>query len=327
MRMEGIRDKPFAGPAVWKRTDRQLVAGLHCQFLSDDRDFDSQSQPTHITSTGDQDPSSNDLRIATTLGELVDHVRSELLTGRGFALLHGFRPEALDLEALKRRYWDLGSQLGPLVPQNADGDLVRCVTDLAEPIRNGDRGRAMGHRGNARMNPHTDSADIAALLCVRPAKSGGASAVSSAAALYNEILARRPEYLKPLYRGFHFDLTGKVGTGPDFTEQRIPVFSHRNDKLSCVFNKDRIALGMKKAGQPLDDLELAAIEYLDALAKSDEFTFRILLKAGDVLFLNSRCTLHARDEYDDWPDAGRKRLLLRLWMNLLVPWDSVEFAE
>jgi len=151
--------------------------------------------------------------------------------------------------------------------------------------------------------------------------------VSSAEALYNEILARRPEYLEPLYRGFHFDLTGKAGTGPAFTEQRIPVFSHRNGKLSCVFNKDRIALGMKKADRQLDDLELAAVVYLDALAKSDEFTIRILLKAGDVLFLNNKCTLHARDEYDDWPEVSRKRLLLRLWMNLLVPWDSVEPAK
>jgi hypothetical protein len=328
MRMEAIRDMPFAGPAVWRRGDAHRVSEVTGHFSGDDLISNERSHLPRSVWTGDQVlPAGVGPHLLTTLGEIVDHVRSELLNGPGFALLRGFGTDALDLEEVEKRYFELGSQLGPLVPQNDDGDLLRNVTDLGEPSGDHDAHRALGHRGRAPMNPHTDSADIAALLCVRPARSGGASAVCSAAALYNAILARRPEFLKPLCRGFHFDLTGKAGTGLGFTEWRIPVFSHRNGKLSCVFNKERIALGMKKANQPLDGLELASIEYLDALAKSDEFTIRILLKAGDVLFLNNRCTLHARDEYDDWPQASRKRLLLRLWMNLLVPWDSTEPAE
>lgn len=322
-----MRYKPFAGPAVWKRGDVHPMFGATCYFSGTALTGDGCSPPPQFNVTIGQDPPTGAPRIVTTLGEVVDYVRSELLTGRGLALLHGFGSDDLDLKALKWHYWELGSQLGTLAPQNADGDLLRCVTDLGGLTGDHDADRALGHRGRARMNPHTDSADIVALLCVRPARSGGASAVCSTAALYNEILARRPEYLKPLCRGFHFDLTGKTRTGPSVTERRIPVFSHRNGKLSCVFNKDRIVLGMKKADQPLDDLELASVEYLDALAKSDEFTIRFLMKAGDVLFLNNHCTLHARDEYNDWPEASRKRLLLRLWMNLLVPWGSVEAAE
>jgi hypothetical protein len=322
--MEYIRDKPFAGPAVWKRADLYKVHEATCCFAST-LTSDGRSHAQHIV-TGGQD-SNVSAGILATLDEVVNHVRSELLTGRGYALVHGFDSDVLDLEALKKRYSELGTQLGSLVPQNADGDLLRCVTDLGSTSGEHDASRAHGHRGRSRMNPHTDSADIAALLCVRPAMSGGANSVSSAGALYNEILAQRPEYLEPLCRGFHFDLTGKSGTGRSVTERRIPVFSHRNGKLSCVFNKDRIALGMKKVSQPLDGLALASVEYLDALAKSEEFTIHFLMKAGDVLFLNSKCTLHARDEYDDWPEANRKRLLLRLWMNMLVPWDSVELAE
>lgn len=322
--MERIRDNPFTGPLVWKRNAVHLVPGItRCLSgggLSDER---SSLRPAFIGRL-EQNAPMRTTRILATLGEVAGHVRSELLYGCGFTMVHDIGLEDLDLEVLKRRYCKLGSQLGVLAPQNADGDLLRSVTDLGRLPGNYDSGRARGHRGRARMNPHSDSADIAALLCVRPAKRGGANSVCSAAAIYNEILARRPEYLKPLCRGFHFDLSGKTHNGLGATEQRIPVFSYRNGKLSCVFNKDRIILGMKKAGQPLEDVELASVEYLHALAKSDEFTIRLTMKAGDILFLNNHCTLHGRDEYDDWPEVNRKRLLLRLWMNLPVAWDSLE---
>jgi hypothetical protein len=35
---------------------------------------------------------------------------------------------------------------------------------------------------------------------------------------------------------------------------------------------------------------------------------------GDIQFLHNHTILHARTGYEDWPEAERKRHLLRLWL-------------
>jgi hypothetical protein len=317
--MEGVWERPFAGPSVWKRSDARPVCGIIRFFSGSEQAEDvSAHARRHLAGVCDVNRG-GDCRMLHGACDVVDHVRSELLDGCGFTVLHDVVSAETDIEALERRYCEVCRLLGELAPQNADGDLLRCVTDQGPSRGNQAQYTARGHRGRSRMSPHTDSADFAALFCIRPARSGGANFVCSSAALFNEILARRPEYLGPLLRGFHFDTTGKTKDGPGVTERRVPVFKVSGGQLSCVFNKDRIVLGMRKAGLPLGKEELASVEYLDALAKSEEFTLRFTLQAGDVLFLNSRRTLHARDEYVDWPEGHRKRLLLRLWMNLDTP--------
>ena len=42
---------------------------------------------------------------------------------------------------------------------------------------------------------------------------------------------------------------------------------------------------------------------------------RIPFRRGDVQFLNNWVTLHSRRAYEDWPEAARKRHLLRLWLS------------
>ncbi len=286
-----ITGKLFEGPAVWKRRDLHRFPNPTCRSVD--------GTPT-----------------LSSLAEAIAEVRSELLFGPGFSVLHGFGPDSIHPEFIEQLCCELRQQVGEIVPQNTEGDLLRQVTDLGEANGNQDEHRARGHRGHARMSPHTDSADIVVLLCIRPARHGGANALCSSSAIHNEILVRRPEYLKPLYRGFYLDLTGKTATGPSVTSRRIPVFSRHHSKLSCVFNKERIILGMQEIGEPLDGLELEAVQCVSTLAESDEFSLRFVLKTGDVLFLNSHQTLHARDEYEDWPEADRKRLLLRLWLDL-----------
>jgi hypothetical protein len=39
------------------------------------------------------------------------------------------------------------------------------------------------------------------------------------------------------------------------------------------------------------------------------------LMPGDIQFLHNHTILHARSAYEDWPEAERKRHLLRLWLS------------
>jgi hypothetical protein len=37
---------------------------------------------------------------------------------------------------------------------------------------------------------------------------------------------------------------------------------------------------------------------------------------GDIQLISNHVILHARSEYQDWPEPARKRHLLRLWLSL-----------
>ena len=303
------------GPWVWKRCDVRPMSVTTGYFSGMDRTDGGNSQNPQADGAYDYVSQKRAQIVLGTVTEVANHVRHELLDGCGFTLLKNIVSVDTDVEDLKRRYCDFGRKLGKLVPQNADGDLLRAVTYQELSFVDGEPSRAYGHRGRSRMSPHTDSADFAALFCIRPARSGGVTSLCSASAIYNEILNRCPEYLEPLSNGFYFDLTGKTKIGLAVTKNRVPVFSFRGGDLTCVFNRDRIVLGMSRVGLPLEEIEWAAINYLDALAQSDEFTYKFALQAGDILLLNNRRILHGRDEYDDWPEPNRRRLLLRLWIN------------
>jgi hypothetical protein len=103
-------------------------------------------------------------------------------------------------------------------------------------------------------------------------------------------------------------------SGRASTAGRVPVFNGMADSFSCIFNRERILVGMKGAGLPITALEMEAVDYLHRLATSDEFSVRLALKAQDVLVLNNHRTLHGRDAFED--GGNGRRLVVRLWINL-----------
>jgi hypothetical protein len=64
---------------------------------------------------------------------------------------------------------------------------------------------------------------------------------------------------------------------------------------------------------PLTEAQKAALDaYRNTVAQC---AAEIPFVPGDVQFLNNYVTLHTRRAYQDWPDARRKRHLLRLWLS------------
>jgi hypothetical protein len=317
--IESIRppSNPVGAPSDWTASDLHNDRRWIRQFTRADlSNFHFAATALHNCSPESHKITETQL-LLHTFGEAIEHIRDELDLGRGITLLRGLNVEDYSLDLLKTLYLGLGSHLGTVVPQTLSGDLLRSVTDVHESEQQiTDDYQARGHRGRAEMLPHSDSADVVGLLCVRPAKKGGSTTVCSAAAIYSEIAKKHPEYLGTLCGGFFFDMTGKTTRG--VSDRRLPVFGHHHGRLFCQFNKNRIEVGMKKAGVLLEPLEIAALDYLSELALRPDFALRFDLQAGDLLFLNNQCTLHARDEYEDWPDPNRKRLLLRLWVNFVA---------
>jgi hypothetical protein len=248
------------------------------------------------------------------LGPVLAGMLGELEDGRGFTLLRGLPVEKYDEPALYRLYWGIAVHLGDMISQNAKGDLIGRVEDIGIDIH---APNARGYTTSAALHPHNDSSDIVGLLCVRQAKEGGQNMIASAMTIYNEVLARHPEYLDLLYRGFHYDVRGEGVTGKtnEVTRNRVPVFSYHDGRLSCRFNRRAIETAAEKMGEPLTAMERDALAFIADLTVAPEVRLDFPLQPGDLQLLNNHMVLHARSNFTDWPERERKRLLLRLWVN------------
>ncbi len=49
-------------------------------------------------------------------------------------------------------------------------------------------------------------------------------------------------------------------------------------------------------------------------ALASELSMSFYLQQGDMMFLMNHVALHARSEFEDWPEPERKRHILRLWL-------------
>jgi alpha-ketoglutarate-dependent taurine dioxygenase len=72
--------------------------------------------------------------------------------------------------------------------------------------------------------------------------------------------------------------------------------------------------GMELAGTPIDARQRAALDLLDEILVDDEFAFVHTLRRGEFLFTNNLTTLHGRTAFEDRADAGKRRLLQRIWL-------------
>ena len=317
--MPEILHTPVSGPSAWKAAD----------YLSD-RSWIFQLTPSHL---GELNTAARALKARgigpleftredfplPTLGPAIPGLLHEIEYGRGFVLIRGLNVADYDIETLRVLYWGLGTHLGQIISQNSQGDLLGVVTDMeaGKYTRGGYYEEGVrGHRTNAELEPHSDSSDVVGLMCVRPARVGGYSQVCSSMAIYNDILANHPEFIEPLTGGFHIDLIGKGKTASELSRSRIPVFSYFEGILSCRFNKRQIELGAEKSGTPLTKLQQDALDCVRDLSVREDFLLHMDFLPGDIQLLNNHSTLHSRTGYEDYADPDKRRLLLRLWLNI-----------
>ena len=248
-----------------------------------------------------------------TLAPLLRTWLEDVTTGRGFFLLRGLNVQDYADEDVGTIFWGIGLHLGKAVTQNPKGDLLGHVFDHGR--RYGDLD-VRGYETNAHLPFHTDSGDVVGLLCLRRAASGGLSSVVSAVTLHNEILRRHPEYLAPLYRGFHYIRREAALSESPVTPHRLPVFGARDGLVSVRLIRNQINAACIKTGVPLEPLERAALDLFDELAHDPDIHLDMDLQVGDIQFCNNYVTLHSRTSYVDFPEAERRRHMVRLWLTM-----------
>ncbi len=252
--------------------------------------------------------------VVPAFGRRLASLANELENGRGFFLLRGLPIDKYSLDTVKTIYWGIGVHLGKPVYQNTRGDLMTHVADRGDDY--GDVNTRL-YTTAAAANPHNDPSDCVGLLCVRHAAQGGTSMIASALSIYNRVAAEHPEYLPILHKGFPHDLRGEgVTASLHETTPDIPVFSAFGGKVSCCLNSKSSRTARDKQGRPLTALESEAIDYIERLAESRELCLTMDFRPGDIQFLNNYAIIHTRTAFRDEPDPDKRRLLLRLWLNL-----------
>jgi len=247
-----------------------------------------------------------------TLDRLLAAIAAQVTTGRGFVLLRGVPVERWSRETTSLAYGLIGTRLGIAVPQNGMGHVLGHVRDLghdpASPM-------TRIYTTSAAQEYHTDSCDIVGLLCLRPARSGGASSIASSTTVWNEVLARAADLARVLTRPFTLDRKGEVPPGKGATYE-LPIFHNFGGQISALYARSFIRAAQARAETPrLTDEQNAAMDLVDALAGSDAIRLDMDFRPGDMQFLHNHQILHARTAYEDWSEPTRKRHLLRLWLS------------
>jgi Taurine catabolism dioxygenase TauD, TfdA family len=246
-----------------------------------------------------------------TFAPRVARLTDELLHGRGFALLRGLPVARWGARLCAVAFYGLGVHIGRPRTQNAQGHLLGHVRDLG--LRADDPNVRI-YQTHERQTFHTDSADVVGLLCLQTAKSGGLSALVSSVTLYNELRERRPDLARRLFAPFATDRRGEVPNGakPYFT---IPIFNWYANALSAIYQRQYIDSAQRFADAPrLTPTDVEALDLLDALTDDPALHLTMTLERGDLQFVHNHTLLHDRTAFEDYPEPGRRRYLLRLWL-------------
>jgi len=246
--------------------------------------------------------------VLPTLGATIRRWAGEIDHGRGFLLARGLPREFSDAQ-IRTAFWGIGLYLGDPISQNSYGDMLGEVYD--QGVKMGD-GRVRGYRTSQRLMFHTDRADIVGLLCLRPARNGGLSSITSSTRVYRELEAHYPQLLEPLHRGY---IHASMEEGGAVTQRRVPVYSIYQGVLSCRIQRNTIESTRKLGYASYEALETEALQRFDDLVNRAEFRIDMMLERGDMQFINNYTTLHARTEFEDFDDPALRRHMVRLWLN------------
>ncbi|OIJ88351.1 TauD/TfdA family dioxygenase [Streptomyces colonosanans] len=305
--------RPCTGPAVWRGPDladsEEWVLRLSPAQIGELeaalRTVRERSLPLLKVDAGD-------FPVPALAGEL-ERIADVLENGRGFVLVKRIPVERYSPAAASTIFWGLGRHLGIPVSQNAAGHMLGHARDtgrsMADPA-------TRGYQTRAGLPFHTDGSDVLGLLCLRAARSGARITVVSSAAVYNDVLARRPDLVERLYRTHFLDRREEQVPGEQ-PYSAVPLACWYGGKLSLRYNRCYLESAQRFPAVPaLEPADVELFDLIDELADSPELRLDVDFEVGDLLLLNNHTVLHSRTEYEDFAEPERQRHVLRLWLAL-----------
>ena len=301
----GSSTRPYLHPSAWKGEDLSDRGDWVIHLDADDiAELESALAFVKSRALGIPGLSRNDF-VMPGLARKMSAVLHQLEDGRGFVLLRGLPVGRYSKADAATIYWGIGAHLGQAFAQNAQGDMLGHVRDLGANLKT--EMRARGYHTRLHLPFHNDSTDVVGLLCLRKAKSGGASRIVSSAAIHNEFLIRRPDLWAVMCEPFCVDRRGEENPGqkPYYV---TPCFNHLDGRLFIRYNRTYIESAQRFAEVPrLSPAQVEALDLMDSLCNDPAFYMDMSFEPGDMQFLNNYVVLHSRGDYEDWPEVERKR--------------------
>lgn len=309
-----VCDTPITGPIAWTRDTLSVQDGVLAlddvcvrelaDALGTIRD---NPLPTLLL-----EPNAFEL---TACRALMVRAKNLLEKGTGFVLIDRLPLDDYSIDEAKALYWVLAQLIARPVAQSWDGKMIYDVRDLGRPPGNGVRPDIT----NAEQSFHTDNSynlcppDYVALLCLNPAMEGGISRIVSFATAHNTMLAQHADLLARLYRPFLFDRQREHAPDDPMVLEHA-LFECDGSQLTGRLSRYQVRNGHMLAERALDDEGSAALEALDQVMKTPALNREFFFERGQIQIIDNRRLGHCRTGFRDYPQAERKRHLVRLWL-------------
>ena len=254
-----------------------------------------------------------DFDFSPRLREKIANAANEINHRSGIALFKGVPVDSLDAANITMLYWGLGLHLGVPRPQGKLSQFMSDVRDAGGTYRS-TQGR--GYNTNSKLDFHSDGSDIVGLICVKQAKEGGDSMVSSSIKAFQVMKAERPDLAERLFDSYVFSRQGEQAND-ETPYYRASIFGEKNGQLFCRHIRNHINSAQNTFEEipRLTPEQNEALDYFDEVLTRPELMYRMRLEKGDIQLLNNHTVLHSRTEYVDFDDPREKRHLMRLWLS------------
>ena len=231
----------------------------------------------------------------------VNAFRSEVEQGSGLVLVQpvdGLSPREIQLHD-----WVFSNLLGEPLVQNEEGDKLIHMWDRDPTMRRRDGARY--HQTREGGDIHTDNVnapgywEYLVVGCVQPAFIGGWNVLLSGFAVHDTIAKNAPVALEILQTDFLWEYRGIKDD-----VYRAPVLSYDpQGEPHFRYLRTYMEAAHAKAGEPMGDQQIWALNVLDAVLDVPELQLLYKLSAGEILVANDSQIFHARTCFSDPLDS------------------------
>ncbi len=309
-RVPAVAMQPIIDPAGWTAADFRETAPWVMRLNNDEAaDIVEAAKRLEASDIALTEITRDDFPLPVA-GPVLGEIHRQLGDGSGLVQLRGLPVGDLNRRQAAVAFLGMGTYFGARLSQNAAGHVLGHVKDLGFDY---DDPKARGYQTAAAMGFHTDPCDYVSLMCLRTARSGGASRIVSSVNIYNQMLRLRPDLVAELTQDFCWTRHGEVAPGEE-PFYRMPVFSFVDGYFSGRGISSHILKAQALPGvPPFTPAQCEAIELFRALTQ--ELAADVPFEAGDFQILSNHVMLHTRRPFEDWEQPEEKRHLLRLWLS------------
>lgn len=319
---EGWPEKVSA-PWAWTGRDFEGAEGEKKYVVelsaSDVTDIEHALESFKKTSSFPGDVSRTTFPLPLSLSTRLEAVAVNLHSGCGFNVIRGLDParySALDNVLI---YLGVTSYIAPhRGVQDSGGSMLIHVKDLGRIIPDSSL-RQSPYARNAQPF-HNDVCDILAMYVQETAAQGGESHVASAAQIYNDIAAARPDVIHTLSRD---DWIFDKHRTPAHWNTRALLFDFASKGPGFCFSRRPITgspTSPRSPGvPPMSEVQAEALDMVHFTGVKHQHTMS--LRRGDIQLINNLAVFHARNGFRD--GVEQRRHIIRLWLrNEELAWKT-----